>query len=88
MASVAPLQTGRFMRLAKRASEVWQCGFRRLPMWIDNPVDAELPPTRAFGFVCRSVRTGFVHVGVPESRDQAVLADCAPVAAGTEAQAR
>lgn len=72
-----PLQTGRFLRLAKRSAEVWQCAFRRLPMWIDNPTDAELPPTRAFGFVCRSVRTGLVHLGMPKSRDEAALADCA-----------
>ena len=46
-------------------------------MWIDHETDPDAPPTRAFGFVCRSVRTGLVHVGMPESRDAAALADCA-----------
>ena len=45
-------------------------------MWIEND-DGSLPPARGFGFVCRSARTGLIHVHIPESRDAEVLVDCA-----------
>lgn len=45
-------------------------------MWIENP-DGSLPPARGFGFVCRSARTGLIHLHIPESRDPDVLINCA-----------
>jgi tetratricopeptide (TPR) repeat protein len=61
-----PLALGRFKRLPQRASEVWQGGIVRLPMWVENPADPSAPPYRPSGAIWLSLRTGLLHLDLPE----------------------
>jgi len=54
--TASSLAAGRFRRLPQRASEVWQGGPVRLPMWIDSP--AGPPPARHVPRAMRDVPEG------------------------------
>jgi tetratricopeptide (TPR) repeat protein len=65
-----PLALGRFKQLAQRSNDVWEGGFVQMPMWIDSP-DPTLPPWRPTGAVWVSLRTGLIHVAVPDEGEEA-----------------
>jgi len=56
-----PLAVGRFRQLPQRASEIWQGGLVRMPVWIDDTT-SERPPYRPMGAVWVSLRTGRVNL--------------------------
>lgn len=64
------LALGRFKQLAQRSNDVWEGGLVKMPMWIDSPDDT-LPPWRPTGAVWVSVRTGLLHVVLPEEGEEA-----------------
>jgi tetratricopeptide (TPR) repeat protein len=45
---------------------VWQGGLVRLPAWIDHPTDPDGEPTRPVGAVWVSLRSGLIHLALPE----------------------
>lgn len=61
-----PLALGRFKRLPQRSGEVWQGGLVRLPGWIDHPTDPDGDPSRPVGALWVSLRTGFIHLAIPD----------------------
>jgi tetratricopeptide (TPR) repeat protein len=61
----------RFRQLAQRSTEVWQGSLRKMPIWIDDPDDPDAPPHRPVGALWTSVRTGLIHLELPEE-DEAV----------------
>lgn len=63
---VLPLVLGRFKQLPQRSAEVWQGGVVRLPMWIAHPTDPDGPPSRPSGVLWVSLRTGLIHLVLPE----------------------
>jgi tetratricopeptide (TPR) repeat protein len=65
-----PLALGRFKRLPQRAVEVWQGGFVRLPMWVDNETDPDGPPLRPTGVLWTSLRTGLLHLDLAKEGTQ------------------
>jgi len=68
-----PLALGRFKQLPQRSTEVWQGGLRKLPMWIDDPHDLEAAPYRPVGAFWTSVRTGLIHLALPNEGEPATL---------------
>src|SRR5260221_3825733 len=60
------LALGRYKQLPQRAGEVWQGGLVRLPVWMDHPTDPDGEPYRPTGALWVSLRTGLIHVGLPE----------------------
>jgi tetratricopeptide (TPR) repeat protein len=63
MASVSSLVIARFMRLPRRASDTWQGGPVRMPLWVGKR-DEE--PRRAWGAVWLSLETDLVNVKLVE----------------------
>lgn len=61
-----PIALGRFKQLPQRSNEVWQGGLVKLPLWIDNPGDPESGPYRPVGALWVSLRTGLLHMDVPD----------------------
>jgi tetratricopeptide (TPR) repeat protein len=64
-----PLALGRFKRLPQRASEVWQGDVVRLPMWVAHPTDPDGAPFRPTGVLWTSVRSGLVHLDMPQEAE-------------------
>jgi tetratricopeptide (TPR) repeat protein len=60
------LALGRYKQLPQRAGEVWQGGLVRLPMWIAHATDPDGEPYRPSGALWVSLRTGLIHVALPE----------------------
>ena len=71
LAVPASIALGRFKRLPQRASEVWQGGIVRLPMWVENPADPSGPPWRPSGALWMSLRTGLLHLDLPKDGQEA-----------------
>lgn len=61
-----PIALGRFKQLPQRSNEVWQGGLVKLPAWIDNPRDPDGAPYRPTGALWVSLRTGLLHMALPE----------------------
>ena len=61
-----PIALGRFKQLPQRTTEVWQGGLVKLPAWIDNPQDPGGPPYRPTGALWVSLRTGLLHMSIPD----------------------
>jgi tetratricopeptide (TPR) repeat protein len=66
-----PLALGRFKQLARRSTEVWQGGLRKLPAWIDDPEHPDGEPSRPIGAIWVSLRTGLIHADVPREGEVA-----------------
>lgn len=60
------LALNRYRQLPQRAGEVWQGGLVRLPVWIDHPTDPDGEPYRPTGALWVSLRTGLIHMALPE----------------------
>ena len=65
-----PLVLGRFKQLALRSQEVWQGGLVRMPMWIASAHPGG-EPWRPTGALWVSVRTGLIHLVLPEEGEAA-----------------
>ncbi|MGE5242991.1 MAG: DUF6930 domain-containing protein [Betaproteobacteria bacterium] len=61
-----PIALGRFKQLPQRTNEVWQGGFVKLPVWIDNARDPAGRPYRPTGVLWVSLRTGLLHMALPD----------------------
>jgi tetratricopeptide (TPR) repeat protein len=61
-----PIALGRFKQLPQRSNEVWQGGLVKLPAWIDNPDNPDGPPYRPTGALWVSLRTGLLHMALPD----------------------
>src|SRR5437899_5878150 len=61
-----PIALGRFKQLPQRSNEVWQGALVKLPAWIDNPGEPDGPPYRATGALWISLRTGLLHMALPD----------------------
>jgi tetratricopeptide (TPR) repeat protein len=61
-----PIALGRFKQLPQRTNEVWQGGLVKLPAWIDNPHDPDATPYRPTGALWVSLRTGLLHIALPD----------------------
>jgi tetratricopeptide (TPR) repeat protein len=61
-----PLALARFRQLPQRSNETWQGGLVKLPIWIDNPHDRQGPPYRPTGALWVSLRTGLLHLTLPD----------------------
>jgi tetratricopeptide (TPR) repeat protein len=66
-----PIALGRFKQLPQRSNEVWQGGLVKLPAWIDNPHDPGGPPYRPTGALWVSLRTGLLHMALPDAGEAA-----------------
>ncbi len=64
-----PLALGRFKQLPQRSAEVWQGSLRKLPMWVDDPDDADNPPYRPVAAFWVSLRTGLIHIDPADGRE-------------------
>jgi tetratricopeptide (TPR) repeat protein len=61
-----PIALGRFKQLPQRTTEIWQGDLVKLPAWIENPQDPDGPPYRPTGALWVSLRTGLLHLALPE----------------------
>ena len=66
-----PIALGRFKQLPQRSNEIWQGGLVRLPAWVDNLVDPDGPPYRPIGALWVSLRTGLLHMTLPQEGEVA-----------------
>jgi tetratricopeptide (TPR) repeat protein len=64
----SPLQLGRFKRLPRRDTHVWQGGNIIMPMWVDSPQGG--PPTRPWAAVWVTKPDRLIAVEVAESPGQ------------------
>jgi len=60
------LALGRYKQFARRGGEDWQGGLVRLQVWIDHPTDPDGESYRPTGALSVSLRTGLIHVDLPE----------------------
>lgn len=61
-----PVALRRFKQLAQRQHDEWEGGLVKMPMWIESDDATTHRPWRPIGAVWVSVRTGLLHVALPE----------------------